>query len=443
MSRINIKVLMLAMLIFFMISCGEGETNHPPVAESMIVSPVTLKAGSEANITVIATDADGDALAFYWGATRGAVPTDNAGPSITYTAPPTGGLDTIIVNITDGKAATSRQISVSVEVSENEEILPTDTPNPTPTIEPTTPTPPITPIPNRATPTVTILPPATIPNSPTYTPASIPSPDSTIEATSTLQASMNTHNTEMVLVPAGSFTMGVDSDLELERCDVLYPGGSCQLSLYDDENPIHIVMLSNYYIDVYEVTNADYTLCEVGGRCTSPYEVSSATRDLYYGNSHYDDYPVVHIDWNQAQTYCEWRGARLPTEAEWEKEARSMEQIPYPWGTQKPEEHLLNFNRKVGDTEPIGSYPQGMSPYGIYDMAGNVSEWIADTYGGYPSDSQTDPTGPDFGTRKVFRGGGWQSSGEHIRTTNREWAETVVGNEDYFYDVGFRCALTP
>ena len=330
-----------------------------------------------------------------------------------------------------------KDITISIEGVENEEVSLTNTSIPTPTVESE-----ITNIPPEitSTPSMVAQSPPIIPTATIEDPLVIQTPT----ITPTLSASINHQNIEMVLIPEGLFTMGTDPEVELERCKAFYPpGGSCQLNLYDDEDPEHMVMLSNYYIDIYEVTNEAYKRCELEGGCTPPYEISSPGVDFYYGNEKYNNYPVVHVDWNQASTYCEWRGARLPTEAEWEKAARGEDKRRYPWGIEKPEEYLLNFNLNTSGTGPVGNYPDTKSPFGTYDMAGNVSEWVSDTYADYPSDLQTDPTGPEFGTRKVLRGGGWKSSGEHVRTTNREWAESEFGNEAYFHDVGFRCALTP
>lgn len=251
------------------------------------------------------------------------------------------------------------------------------------------------------------------------------------------------YNTAMVLVPAGTFIMGATPALEFDRCQRMYPGSSCSIDDYQSEAPPHLIWLADFYIDSYEVTNISYAQCVFDEVCDPPYEIVSQTRSRYYGNSVYDTYPVIHIDWDQANVYCEWRGGRLPTEAEWEKAAHGEQVIPYPWGTQRPDSTLLNFNAYEGDTTQVGSYPNGVSPYGVYDMAGNVAEWVADFYDEYPSDDiQVTPLGPVYGVLKVIRGGGWDNDGENVRTTNRERARAI---EDpfYFNGVGFRCATDP
>ena len=137
-----------------------------------------------------------------------------------------------------------------------------------------------------------------------------------------------------------------------------------------------------------------------------PQDTSSHIRSSYYGNSKFDNYPVVYVDWNQAHAYCEWRGGSLPTEAQWEKAARGTDGRTYPWG-EKLDCDKANYSGCIGDTTPVGSYESGKSPYGIYDLAGNVWEWTADWYSetyyqnlAYPEN----PLGPDIGQDRVAAG---------------------------------------
>jgi serine/threonine-protein kinase len=229
----------------------------------------------------------------------------------------------------------------------------------------------------------------------------------------------------MVLVPAGAFEMGSNN------------GDS-------DEMPVHTVTLDDYYIDQYEVTNALYKACVDAGVCDPPVNTSSFTRDSYFGNSQYDDYPVIRVSWYDAKAYCEWRGVRLPTEAEWEKAARGTDGRTYPWG-EGIDCTKANYGGCVDDTTAVGSYPDGASPYGLFDMAGNVWEWVADWYDGnyydaYPADSwPPNPAGPSSGEYRVLRGGSWLNYGDLLRVANRSGYDP----SSRFNFIGFRCALSP
>ena len=229
----------------------------------------------------------------------------------------------------------------------------------------------------------------------------------------------------MVLIPAGEFLMG-GSDLNAEP----------------DERTVHPVYLDEYYIDKFEVTNAAYEACVSDSVCKPPIQTDSFTRSKYYGIPEYDDYPVVYVDWNMAKTFCEWRDARLPTEAEWEKAARGSEdQRFYPWGTSIINCQTANYSGPGGcynGTTRAGSYDGGASPYGVFDMAGNVWEWVADWYSEtyYKVSPSRNPTGPDTGLARVMRGGSWNRQEYDVRVSNRNRYNPAY----YNFDIGFRCA---
>ena len=237
----------------------------------------------------------------------------------------------------------------------------------------------------------------------------------------------------MVYVPAGEFLMGrPDSDTEADS----------------NEKPEHTVYLAAFWIDRTEVTNAQYRQCVQAGACQPPSSNASYSRDSYYDNSSFDNHPVIYVDWSQANAYCRWAGARLPSEAEWEKAARGTgDWRKYPWGGESPSCSLTNYCPTshlpccVGDTTKVGRYPTDASPYGALDMGGNLDEWVADWYDrGYYAYSPADnPKGPDSGEARVARGGTWACDWFCARTTSR-WARPPTKSH---YATGFRCASSP
>jgi formylglycine-generating enzyme required for sulfatase activity len=230
----------------------------------------------------------------------------------------------------------------------------------------------------------------------------------------------------MVYAPAGEFLMGSDKTKDRDA--------------EDNELPQHTVYLDAFWIDQTEVTNAQYERCAADGQCTLPPYNGSSRRRFYYWDSQYANYPVIYLDWNQAQGYCAWAGRRLPSEAEWEKAARGTDGRIYPWGDTAPDKSKLNYNNfDNGDTTAVGSYPSGASPYGALDMAGNVWEWVNDWYSDsyYQQSPARNPTGPNSGTGRVLRGSDWGES--NVRS-----AERIGVPPDGMLDrIGFRCAVSP
>jgi len=207
-----------------------------------------------------------------------------------------------------------------------------------------------------------------------------------------------------------------------------------------DELPVHTACLSSFDMDVHEVTNAEYAACVGAGGCTAPFISSSSTRASYYGAPAYDDFPVIFVTWNQATAYCSWMEKRLPTEAEWEDAARGgLSGKRYAWGDTiggADANYMDSGDPWDNDTSQVEYYaPNG---YGLYDMAGNVYEWINDWFQlNYYSVSPTnDPPGPASGTSRGARGGGWDTTTDKLRAANR----AGYGPTTQYNFIGFRCA---
>ena len=241
---------------------------------------------------------------------------------------------------------------------------------------------------------------------------------------------------------------------------VYIPGGSFQMgsTLSSNARPVHAVSLSPFYIDKTEVTNQQWQSCVEAGSCDPPQVLSDIDGQPYYSEPAYGEHPVVNITWHQAAAFCEWRDARLPTEAEWEMATRwddaNQVSTAYPWGDEWHSENAnycdpscplasrssTSYDDGYPLTAPVGSFPDGVSHFGVLDMAGNVAEWTADLYQpDYYSVSPTDnPAGPETGAFRVVRGGAWGVNPANLQSAIRSaYSPGVFGP-----GVGLRCAVS-
>ena len=188
-----------------------------------------------------------------------------------------------------------------------------------------------------------------------------------------------------------------------------------------DEVPRHKVVVKTFYIDKYEVTNARYKRFKE----THTFLPEAA------------NHPVVNVTWHEAVAYADSVGKRLPTEIEWEKAATGGDGRPYPWGNVFDNSFCNVKSGAVGLLKAVGQFPEGRSPFGCYDMAGNVWEWAADSYAPYPGNpGMSNVYGQQF---RVIRGGAYTETSFHARCSNRDYEWPNVGRPD----VGFRCAVSP
>ena len=222
----------------------------------------------------------------------------------------------------------------------------------------------------------------------------------------------------MVLIPGGEFIMGSN-----ER--------------WDDETPEYIESVEKFYIDAYEVTNAEYEKFTYDTKREVPYHWSNGKVPKNKKN-----HPVIYVNWYDAEEYCKWKGKRLPTEQEWEKAARGESGNIYPWGNTWAIDKSNHPYKGSTGTEPVGSYPNGTSPYGLYDMSGNVWEWVDSFYLPHPGNNiNRGEYGKD---KRVLKGGSWfdclsYGCGLSAPTFNRSFFTPEVRNNSF----GFRCATSP
>ncbi|MBD0315058.1 MAG: SUMF1/EgtB/PvdO family nonheme iron enzyme [Nitrospiraceae bacterium] len=261
---------------------------------------------------------------------------------------------------------------------------------------------------------------------------------------------------EMIYVGHGPSVMGIDKEMSgnSNKAVTAYDRrmkGPWSAEALNDEGPAHMVFVDAYLLDRYEVSNKDF-------------------KDFMRSTGHpapayWDDprlnaptQPVVGVNWEDAQAFCAYRGKRLPTEAEWEKAARGPNAYRYPWGNEF-DSSKANYGRNHDATLPVDSYPDGASYYGVYNMAGNVFEWVADWYDPHyygRLETMVNPPGPPqpvwiggtgtyvdrltVGNKRVIRGGSWIAPASTVRSTHRFWNHP--DNNSYGVGLGLRCAKT-
>ncbi len=310
----------------------------------------------------------------------------------------------------------------------------------------------------------TIVPTAVATSTPTHTPSSTPTttPASTVTATRTpVPDRVEVNGGAMILIPGGFFQMGAAADDLVAECALFREG--CQSEWFRASEPVHSVLLSRYYMDTHEVTNdafAEYLTQsgnDCGGQlCLEPEQSQLALENgTWHSPEESANHPVIGVTWYGAAAFCLWREARLPTEAEWEKAAAWDEDEAvarrYPWGNDF-DGQALNFcdatcdqpqaNADYDDTfmgtAPVASFPMGRSAYGLFDMAGNVWEWVGDWYdpGYYEVAAKANPTGPETGEERTVRGGSWFDTGNFTAAAIR--FPSSPDNADK--TIGFRCA---
>jgi len=235
-----------------------------------------------------------------------------------------------------------------------------------------------------------------------------------------------------IFVPSSTFLMGA---------------GESDPMAGEGETPAHLVSLDSFWIDETEVSNRQYAICVDNEICAPPNIIDN---DIYNG----EDYPVVGVDWLDAQDYCNWVGGNLPTEAEWEYAAKGIEGLIYPWGNEYDGNHLNGcdvncieswsepgIDDGYRNSAPVGTFPAGASWVGVLDMAGNVWEWVEDWCGEYDDGFQDNPTGPEDGRCKIIRGGAWASPPAGLRTTYRIINTSEISPDIRHPNIGFRCVI--
>jgi formylglycine-generating enzyme required for sulfatase activity len=272
----------------------------------------------------------------------------------------------------------------------------------------------------------------------------------------------------MTLIPAGKFVRGACNETGNVPC---HPGDlAYDAQAAADESPVREIEMTPYYIDTYEVTVDQYRKCVAARACQdSDYSTEFANQACNMGNSYKGRYPMNCITYTGAKHFCEWAGKRLLTSAEWQKAARGgceiggdktvceagLDDRIYPWGNETPscqycvmdDNKYLTPGCGTDETFEVGSKPAGKSPYGLYDLAGNVGEWVADWYDAryyYPNypvadySPAQDPKGPQNATTDfTIPGGGWRGDAFMVRLSARHHEEGDLTLK--VAKIGFRC----
>jgi len=237
----------------------------------------------------------------------------------------------------------------------------------------------------------------------------------------------------MMLISGGDFIMGSNSGP-------------------DDEKPQHTIFLKPFFLDILPVSNADFAtflnhqgLKNQQGDTLYDHQDNDARIHLrnlvWQSDLTYELHPVNEVSWVGARDYCAWLNKRLPTEAEWEKAARGIDGRKYPWGNAAPSARLALFGAPYNSSAPVDAFPDGASPYGILDMAGNQWEWVSSIYQPYPYKPSDGRENQNAGPIRSTRGGGHDSNAEEISTTHRGRALSRNPKAGH-HNIGFRCAST-
>jgi formylglycine-generating enzyme required for sulfatase activity len=254
----------------------------------------------------------------------------------------------------------------------------------------------------------------------------------------------------MVNVPGGTFQMGsTETEIEeaIKLCQEHY--SICNRWYYERESPLHSVSIDGYWIDQTEVSNAQYRLCVDAGHCAEP--LTCRKGEPTFNDLDKTNHPVVCVNWAEAQDYCQWVGARLPSEGEWEYAYRGERRSIFTWGNEFDGSKLNYCDKNCGQTHsddrfddgfshtaPVGSYPTGIGWSGVYNLSGNVSEWVADWFGAYTEGRLSNPLGPSTGNEKMVKGCSWFFHPTYCRGATR----ASVDPDTRFDYLGFRCATS-